>query len=331
MENNKMPELLLRDRPIKSIFNLLGQKENDITFSLGWALSKSPGLLRNFLKKAMRAKRRCDPNRLVIAMQEFQKNSGITDVEIRDESLHVIIEAKRGWNPPSEQQLKKYLPRFRQTRAEKPVIVTMSECSENYAREYGVSKVDGIPVRHISWGDMNSLSHIQGGTHAEKRLVQELRNYLATIVNMQQQESNWVYVVSLGHKEWAPGLTYIQTVEKRRRYFHPYGGVRGWPKEPPNYIGFRYDGILQSIRHIEKWEVIKNFHPHFPESPDEEEGEPYFLYRLGPAIRPSRQVETGKIFRGSKRWAMLDLLLTSGTIADASRKSYERVPDIKSH
>jgi hypothetical protein len=322
-----MPDLLLHSRPVKSIFNLLGEAENDITFSLGWALSKSPGLLRNFLKKAMLASRRCDPNKMVVALQEFRKNSGITDVEIRDESLHVIIEAKRGWNPASVQQLKKYVPRFRETKAEEPVIVTMSECSEDYAREYGVIEVDGIPVRHISWWEMNSLSHINGASHAEKRLMQEFRNYLATIVNMQPQESNWVYVVSLGDREWAPGLTYIQTVEKRRKYFHPYGGVRGWPKEPPNYIGFRYHGVLQSIHHIENWEVIKNFHLHFPESPDEEE-EPYFLYKLGPPIRPSRELKSGKVVRSMRVWAMLDLLLTSKTISDARVASDKRAEEI---
>lgn len=322
-----MPDLLLHSRPVKSIFNLLGEAENDITFSLGWALSRSPGLLRNFLKKAMLASRRCDPNKMVVALQEFRKNSGITDVEIRDESLHVIIEAKRGWNPASVQQLKKYVPRFRETKAEEPVIVTMSECSEDYAREYGVIEVDGIPVRHISWWEMNSFSHINGASHAEKRLMQEFRNYLATIVNMQPQESNWVYVVSLGDREWAPGLTYIQTVEKRRKYFHPYGGVRGWPKEPPNYIGFRYHGVLQSIHHIENWEVIKNFHLHFPESPDEEE-EPYFLYKLGPPIRPSRELKSGKVVRSMRVWAMLDLLLTSKTISDARVASDKRAEEI---
>ena len=322
-----MPDLFLHSRPVKSIFNLLGEAENDITFSLGWALSRSPGLLRNFLKKAMLASRRCDQNKMVVALQEFRKNSGITDVEIRDESLHVIIEAKRGWNPASVQQLKKYVPRFSETKAEEPVIVTMSECSEDYAREYGVIEVDGIPVRHISWWEMNSLSHINGGSHAEKRLMQEFRNYLATIVNMQPQESNWVYVVSLGDREWAPGLTYIQTVEKRRKYFHPYGGVRGWPKEPPNYIGFRYHGVLQSIHHVENWKVIKNFHLHFPESPDEEE-EPYFLYKLGPPIRPSRELKSGKIVRSLRVWAMLDLLLTSDTISDARDASDKRAEKI---
>ena len=319
-----MPNLFLHNRPVKSIFNLLGEAENDLTFSLGWALSSSPGLLRNFLKMAMQNKQNCDLDGVVIVLQEFRQKSGITDIEIRCDNLHVIIEAKRGWNPPSVHQLKKYVPRFRETKAVAPVIVSMSECSEHYARIYGVNEVEGIPVRHISWKDVNTLSYIKGGTHAEKRLMQELRNYLATIVNMQQQESNWVYVVSLSHSEWATDLTYIQTVEKRRRYFHPYGGAGGWPKEPPNYIGFRYYGALQSIHHIESWEVIKNFHPHFHESPDWQETNPYFLYKLGPPIRPSREVKSGKIVRSLRVWAMLDLLLTSDTISDARDASDKR-------
>jgi hypothetical protein len=45
-----MPDLLLHGREVKSIFNLLGQTENDITSSIGWALSRSPTLLVGFLK-----------------------------------------------------------------------------------------------------------------------------------------------------------------------------------------------------------------------------------------------------------------------------------------
>src|SRR5438105_2523003 len=104
-----MPELLLHNRPVPSVFSLLGQKENDITFSMGWALSQSPTLLQGFLQSMLRAKRQFGLRELVIALQEFQKDSGITDLEIRAEGLHLIIEAKRGWALPSQQQLKKYV------------------------------------------------------------------------------------------------------------------------------------------------------------------------------------------------------------------------------
>jgi hypothetical protein len=99
-------------------------------------------------------------------------------------------------------------------------------------------------------------------------------------------------------------LTYIQTVEKKRKYFHPCGCVGRWPTEPPNYSGFRYYGRLQSIHHVESWEVVRNFHLHFPESPSWEEKEPHFLYKLGPPIRPLHDVKSGKVVRGIRVWPM---------------------------
>jgi hypothetical protein len=322
-----VPELLLHNQPVPSVFNLLGQKENDITFSMGWALSRSSLLLQKFLQKVTRTKQRYDTDRIVVALQEFQKDSGITDIEIREARLHVIIEAKRGWVLPSQEQLRKYVPRFQETKTESPLIVTASECSQDYAHAYLAPEVMGIPVLHISWSEMSALSRFRGGTHVEKRLMHEFRNYIATLVNMQPQQSNWVYIVVLNNFEWAPGLTFMQVVEKRKRYFHPYG-VRGWPKEPPNYLGFRYNGRLQSIHHIESAKVIKNFHPYFPERPDKEEEEPLFLYRLGPPIRPAHEVRNGKVQRNARRWAMLDLLLTSKTISDACEASAARLKQI---
>jgi hypothetical protein len=321
-----MPELYLHQRRIESIFSLLGEKENDVTYSIGWALSRCPQFLQRFLQFALGTRERFHLEDVVVALQEFRKAEGITDIEIRDSNLHVIAEAKRGWALPTEGQLAKYVPRFKATKAKQRVIITMSECSSEYARHNLPPSVDGVAVRHIGWREIAGFSYVEKSSHAEKRLMQELRNYLATIVTMQKQESNWVYVVVLNRHEWAPGLNFIEVVEKRRRYFHPYDRG-GWPKEAPNYMGFRYDGRLQSIHHVEGAEVIRNFHRHFPEYPDQED-DPHFLYRLGPPIRPPQEVKTGKIFRNGRKWAMLDLLLTSKTISDASVKSYKRTEEI---
>lgn len=317
-----MPSLLLHNRPVESVFSLLGERENAITFSMGWVLSQSPAVLKRFLQLAG-VEWDGDFSQLVVVLQEFQHTSGITDVEIRGDGLHVIVEAKRGWSLPTEQQLRKYVPRFLKTTAKKRLIVTMSECSQDYAQHYQSAQVSGIPVQHMSWSEMSCVCQTSGGSHAEKRLMLEFRNYLATIVNMQPQESNWVYVVSLGKGEWEGSLTFIEVVEDRKRYFHPYGRG-GWPKEPPNYIGFRYDGVLQSVHHIESAEVIRNFHPHFPECRDRE-GEPHFLYRLGPAITPAREVRSGTGLWNQRVWAMLDLLLTSKTISKARDASKKRM------
>jgi hypothetical protein len=318
-----MPHLTLHGRRIDSVFSLLGEKENHITYSLGWALTRSPGFLRQFLGRAV-GEWSGDDSGLSVLLQDSSPGSGITDIEIRSKDLHVIIEAKRGWELPSLAQLSRYAPRFGKVAATKiQRIVTMSECSQEYADHYLASSVAGIPLRHVSWRDLSHLTELTSGSHAEKRLMAELRNYMATIVSMQRQESNWVYVVSLNSSEWAPGLTFIQVVVDRHRYFHRYGRD-GWPNEPPNYLGFRFDGKLQGIHHVEDAEVVRNFHPHFPERPDRDE-DPCLLYRLGPRIAPAREVKTGAIYPSGRKWAMLDLLLTSSSIAEACAESNRRV------
>lgn len=39
----------------------------------------------------------------------------------------------------------------------------------------------------------------------------------------------------------------------------------GWPLDPPNYLAFRYDSRLQTIHHVERWEVVDDLEPLFPE------------------------------------------------------------------
>jgi hypothetical protein len=149
---------------------------------------------------------------------------------------------------------------------------------------------------------------------------------------MQQQDSNWVYVVSLGSgtPKWSK-LSWIDFVTKMKRYWHPFGG--GGLKEPPNYLGFRYGGQLQSIYHVEKAEITKDLPGHFRgiinsrkwnagPGPDI-----YILYKLGPAIRPPKLVKAGKITRACRVWAAIDLLLSCGTISKAVELTNRRFKD----
>ena len=121
---------------------------------------------------------------------------------------------------------------------------------------------------------------------------------------------------------WCGGTTtFIEVVEQFRKYFHPIGP--GWPVNPPNYIGFRWRGQLQSVHHVDAYEVITNFHPHFATVPSAEVDQ-HFLYYLGPPIRPAHGVKTADIYPSGRVWAHLDLLLTSATIIEARNKTKER-------
>ena len=133
---------------------------------------------------------------------------------------------------------------------------------------------------------------------------------------MQKQDSNMVYVVSVGGgspEGWS--ISWRDIITTKKRYFHPIGG-NGWVKEPPNYIAFRYDGKLQSIHHIEGYEVVTNMSKVFSEAKDEE-WEPSFVYHLGTPFAPSNEVRTGNVYPNGRVWCMLDTLFTCSTISDA--------------
>lgn len=180
---------------------------------------------------------------------------------------------------------------------------------------------------HLPWKRIYELAEnsISESNNAQKNLLRELMKYLGGLMTMQTQESNWVFVVSLGtSKPEDCDLTWIEIVQNHMKYFHPLGG-NGWPKEPPNYIAFRYYGQLQSIHHIEDYVVTKNLHDEIPEMPVSDGTVNFFVYKLGPAIVPPKTVKTGNIYASGRKWAMLDTLLTADTIAEACNISKARM------
>lgn len=323
-----MSDLYVHGRKIDSVFQLLGERENDISCSVAWALARSPAFLRKFVSALLQYEP--DTNEVVISVQGAEAGGGITDIELKTPGkFHVIVEAKRGWNLPSRQQLETYANRqsFRDSDARLKRLVALTECSREFAQAHlEATQVAGVQVEPVSWKEVATFAEearVQG-SNAEKRLLRQLTTYVGGIVRMQNLDSNWVYVVALASgtpKGW--GISLIDIVRVRRRYFHPVGG-RGWPKEPPNYIAFRYRGRLQSIHHIDSYEVITKPHERFPEIPTPEWG-PHFLYTLGPAFGHDKEVRTGKIYPNGRVWCMLDTLFTSETISEARDISKSRM------
>jgi len=324
-----MSQLISYGKEISSIFQLLGDKENDITLSMSWALNKCPMFLSKVVGSVTGVA--IEPQEITIKNQSYDATTGITDIEITDgHNVHIIFEAKRGWILPEAEQLTKYSLRddFVKSKATKKVIITLSECSREFADAYLPFKiVNGTPVLHLPWKEVYALamdSHMASNNHAEKRLLDEFCEYLRGIMTMQNKDSNWVYVVSLG--SGTPdrcSLTWIEIVKKHNKYFCPVGKY-GFPKEPPNYIAFRYAGQLQAIHHIEDYTVTKNVHMEIPEMPDEIWETEHFIFELGPTIVPSKTVKTGNIYRNGRVWAMLDTLLTCDTISEARDLSNTR-------
>lgn len=316
--------LLRYGKPIGSIFGLLGKKEDDMTYALGYVVSCSPNFvvaLADALGHELTAER-VDG---VVHLQEAD-SKGRTDVEIHiPGELSLICEAKRGPELPSEAQLGRYASRLKKAREPFVRLVTVSNATPEFARAFLPRKIDGIQTTHVSWRQLRDVARSARTTesHSNKRLLDEFCTYLSEILGMETRNSNMVYVVSLSRgSEW--GIGYREVVEKRRQYFYPVGGPGGWPSPPPNYVAFRYDGRLQSIHHVKSYRVFKN-------PADELRGAenctiaPCYLLDLGTPIKPDHEVKNGpSIQRSNRVWCMIDTLLTCTTITDALKETKRR-------
>lgn len=160
-------------------------------------------------------------------------------------------------------------------------------------------------------------------TQASRRVLRDLEAFLGPLIGMDSLFSNRVYVVSLGGgapEGWP--ISWVDVVARHNRYFYPVG--KGWPS-PPNYLGVRYGGQLQSIHHVDDYEVFTNPSIPFPEVPSAVWPQHYLL-TLGPPIRPARRVANGpRIHMSNRCWCMLDTLLTAETVSDALTETEARI------
>lgn len=324
-----MSDIYLYKRRVATIFQLLpslGKHEDDMSRAVGWVMSRCPAVMRHFVPVVTGVKTVSESGTVRLQLSEVAR--GRTDVEIEIGSkIHIIIEAKRSWDLPSERQLTQYARRLVSSPAKKKIIVVLTDCSNEYAElNCPHRSIHGTPVIQKSWAQFAQITSDSKAhcTPSQRLLIQETLDYLGGLITMQQLDSNWVFVVSLSSKQPPDWKTsWINVVRTQHRYFHPFGG-NGWPANPPNYIGFRYYGQLQSIHRVEAHTVVNDIHTAIPEIPKGEIVGSHVVYRLGKPFRPDHRVPTGEIFRGGRRWCMLDTLFTCKTIAEASRLSSKR-------
>ena len=154
-----MPQLSIFGKPIASFFQLLGDNENDISYSIGWALSQSPSFLQRFIQKA--TGRTYDLENLAIRLQAYQKSKGYTDFELElPGEFYLIIEAKKGWVYPTYDQLYQYATRedFVKSRATVKKLVVFTDCSQSYNQAFFTNtEVGGHDVDVFSYEEIYQL------------------------------------------------------------------------------------------------------------------------------------------------------------------------------
>ncbi|MEQ1824759.1 MAG: hypothetical protein ABL921_02395 [Pirellula sp.] len=215
-----------------------------------------------------------------------------------------------------------YAPIVTNSSAQLRYLVTISHATIEMSNVHFPSrKIKGIPLGHLPWRLIKSLvdQAVSKETNKNKWILTQFSTYLGALLGMENKFSKIVYVVALGNGNpdgWK--LSWIDIVEKRNSYFYPVGG--GWP-DPPNYIGFRYGGMLQSIRWVKSHTVFTNPRSLFPEAP-KVDWQPHYLLTLDSPIIPANEIRTGnRINYAARCWCAIDKLLTSETVSEALTKT----------
>jgi hypothetical protein len=306
---------------VHTVFELLGHTENDLTYSLGWALANSPALL-----EAVSASIGVDTGPAEsISLQEAAESGGFTDIEIRFDHAHLIFEAKRGWILPTVDQLTKYRQRLRGAPGEELVVI--SEANRDFAARRLPPKVDGVPVLYVSWAEIITTIRAAAQTarsHSERRMLVELRRYLRGAVRMQDPFSTWTYCVAVANTTPPGWKDSFRDYVDRGVYFHPFG-ISGWPKVAPAFLAFRWANAVQRIHHVDDYRVVEDLCQEFPEIPQSDDAmRPHVVYSLGPLIGPPSPLPSGTTYRAARLWVALDLLLTASTLKQALDSTKQR-------
>lgn len=309
-----------------NVFSLMGDDENSATFALGWALSRCPSFLAVLVTKLVG---KIAYGNVAVVLQRHAAGGGFTDIEISAPgAFHIIVEAKKGWEVPSLGQLQTYAPRFAKV-VGSPLFLTVSAASAEFSRRNLPLDIGGVPCVHMSWTDIRSAAAKASRAPSkigERLWLSELMTHLTEYVALDRLTDNRVYVVSLNNKPARSGgtTTFIDVVERDKSYFHPVGNR--WPNSPITYIGFRYDGRLQSVHHVVSSQVVQNVASVNPEWSDTEID--HFVYRLGPPMRPPLEMRTGAGIQQSRHAVcIIDTLLSGAfsTIADAEIETRRRL------
>ena len=310
---------------MSSVFDLLGHNENDLTGSLAFALSRSESLYEALIQRVWPDAEAGVSGADVALALEVADHDGRTDLEIRVKDALLIVEAKRDWELPGTEQLRRYAKRVNDSSGI-GALITLSQASPQLASSQLPARIDGVAVRHLPWRHvMDDITAIRRSCRGQERLwLEEFRTYLQGVIRLRRVEDSWTYCIVLNNEMPDDGgkYTFLEYVTKANCYFHPVG-ISGWPQEPPNFLAFRWSGAVQRIHRVKHAEVLPTLLHRWPKlrkSPGTMR--PHMVYDLGPQLPPFEPIPNGAPYRANRLWVLLDQLQTAGTLKaahDASR------------
>jgi hypothetical protein len=204
---------------------------------------------------------------------EVSDELGRTDLELHGADHVIVVEAKRGWVLPTVTQLEAYASRCRTM----PVahLVTLSDCSPDWARLQLPTTVGGVKVTHLPWSVVGEhLAAARRASAGHERLwLDQLDISLKETLRVVEVNNPEAYCVVISTDRPGGGgpHTYREIVEQGF-YYYPYGWGHGWSSIPPNFLAFRWDGYVQRVHRVLDYEVIPSLQERWPDIPVLQEG-----------------------------------------------------------
>lgn len=141
--------IYLHRKEISRVFDLLGDAENDMTYSLGWCLAQAPQFLEKFTSLIGIKSISEHP---ILRLQAWEPDSGITDLEIYSPgSAMAVVEAKRGFVVPDHGQLSKYVRRLvsHEDKGATKHLVVLTQYAAKYVTSALGSKYENQGCRYL--------------------------------------------------------------------------------------------------------------------------------------------------------------------------------------
>jgi hypothetical protein len=257
-----------------------------------------------------------------ISLEHHDDTDGAySDIEISlPGRFRIIIEAKINLAVPTQRQLETLRSRLiRCAEPYKKLIVLLQWQGQR-------TKQDSTTAAHLdeewwNWADVRELVEQAAKKDGSTFALQEFLSFLQKEYDMPLQFEAEVWVVPLGRQPVARGssVTLADVPAKFGKYIFP---TRFNPRRTL-YIGFRYDGKLQSIHRIlERVDGVQNYSEIIPQL-DAPIGEPCTAFDLGDPLPLKDHPPSGPL-RNTHVYCDLDLLLTSRNVQDAARRTRER-------
>src|SRR5271157_66309 len=166
-------------REIRNIFVLLGDKENDMTLSLGWVLSRSEEFLRALLKN-LTGQAFGSVADAVVRLQTGRAGAGVTDIEVDvGMGIAVIFEAKRGADLPSGPQLQKYDAVLGTSPAKEKLLVALTNATPERAKAaLSAISMTNAQLLHLSWKELIAIARSVNETKKNKSWLNDFADYV---------------------------------------------------------------------------------------------------------------------------------------------------------